>query len=90
MRLHTLHLTWNIPVLTLYFIRMLSKDFILNVSNLFSVFSGEGAAGPYPAPAAAGAQGPGVPRLEGDPGGDEGAQEPQVSCYWSPGHNTDT
>ena len=61
-------------------------------------FSGEGSAGPYPAPAAAGAQGSGVPRLEGDQGGDEGAQEPQVSCYWSPlntalllvqtGHNT--
>ena len=66
--------------------------------NIFSVFSGEGAAGPYPAPAAAGAQGPGVPRVEGDQGGDEGAQEPQVSCHWSPlntalllvqtGHNT--
>ena len=60
------------------------------MSNCFSVFSGEGAAGPYPAPAAAGAQGPGVPGVEGDKGGDEGAQEPQVSCYWSSGHNTNT
>ena len=62
---------------------MASNDFILNVSKIVFFFSGEGSAGPYPAPAAAGTQGPGVPGVEGDQGGDEGAQEPQVSCYWS-------